>query len=85
MYIIFQRQLIYYVHYRRDESIFDRIKNSVSKGYALSLFYHPVIDNNQFEIETVDNKRVWKYSKEGTLPSIVNYVANLGYSFSSFK
>lgn len=74
-----------YVHYRRDESIFDRIKNSVSKGYALSLFYHPVIDNNQFEIETVDNKRVWKYSKEGTLPSIVNYVANLGYSFSSFK
>lgn len=74
-----------YVHYRRDESIFDRIKNSISNGYTLSLFYHPVIDNNQFEIDTLDNKRVWKYSDEGTLPSIVNYVANLGYSFSSFK
>lgn len=74
-----------YVHYKRDASIFDRISDSVAKGYALSLFYHPVIDEGQFEIETVNNKRVWKYSDEGTLPGIVNYIVNLGYSFSKFN
>lgn len=74
-----------YVHFKRDASIFDRIKDSVDKGYTLSLFYHPVIDDVHFQIETKDNKRVWSYSDEGSLPGIVNYVTELGYSFADFR
>lgn len=74
-----------YVHYIRDISIFDRIKNSVIMGYTLSLFFHPVIDEKQFIVETSDNKRIWKYSEEGSLPEIINYVSELGYRFSDFR
>lgn len=74
-----------YVHYIRDISIFDKIKNSVIMGYTLSLFFHPVIDENQFDVETYDNKRIWKYSEEGSLPGIVSYVSELGYKFSDFR
>lgn len=74
-----------YVHYIRDYSIFDRIKDSADKGYTLSLFYHPVIDEKQLEVETVDGKRVWSYSDDAALPNIVDYIIKLGYSFSDFR
>ena len=74
-----------YVHFKRDVSIFERIKESVDKGYTLSLFFHPVIDEVHIEVETKDNKRVWSYSDEGSLPGIVNYIKELGYSFADFR
>lgn len=74
-----------YVHFIRDTSIFDRIKESVTKGYTLSLFFHPVIDEKQFEVKTEDNKRLWTYSEEGALNNIVDYIFKLGYSFSDFR
>lgn len=74
-----------YVHFKRDASILDRIRDSVDKGYTLSLFYHPVIDEIQFEVETDGNKRVWSYSDEGSLPGIVKYITELGFSFADFR
>lgn len=74
-----------YVHYKNDCSIFDKIKTAHNKGYTLSLYFHPVIDDEQFEIETRGSERIWKYSYEGTLPKIINYVTELGYSFSDFR
>lgn len=74
-----------YVHFIRDASIFDRIKNSVTKGYTLSLFFHPVIDEKHFDVKTEDNKRVWTYSEEGALHNIVDYIVKLGYCFSDFR
>lgn len=74
-----------YVHYIRDISIFERIKNSVDNGYTLSLFFHPVIDEKQFSVKTEGNERIWNYSEEGTLSGIVNYIIDLGYSFSDFR
>lgn len=74
-----------YVHFIRDASIFDRIKSSVTKGYTLSLFFHPVIDEKHFEVKTEDNKRVWTYSEESALNNIVDYIVKLGYSFSDFR
>lgn len=74
-----------YVHFIRDDSIFDKIKSCVDNGYALSLFFHPVIDKNQFEIETVDNERVWSFPQKSTLGRIVDYTVRLGYGFSNFR
>lgn len=74
-----------YVHYKNDNSIFDKIKNAVTKGYTLSLYFHPVIDEEQIRVETKENERVWVYSEEGTLPEIINYVTELGYGFSDFR
>lgn len=74
-----------YVHFRRDASIFGRIKTSHDAGYTLSLFYHPTIDEPQFDIKTEENTRVWNYSEEGSLPAILNYIRELGYCFTSFN
>lgn len=74
-----------YVHFKRDSSIFDRIKSSVDNGYTLSLFYHPVIDENQFNAETVNGVRKWTYSQGGSLPEILSYITKLGFKFSNFK
>jgi hypothetical protein len=71
-----------YVYYKRDYGIFDRLENSFNKGYTISLFYHPKIDEEKFEAKSVDGKRVWTYSIDGSLPQIVNYVTNRGYAFS---
>jgi hypothetical protein len=74
-----------YVYYKRDYSIFDRLEESFNNGYTISLFYHPKIDEEKFEAKSVDGKRVWTYSIDGSLPQIVNYVTNRGYAFSNWN
>lgn len=71
-----------YIHFKRDDSVFDKLAHSINSGYAVSLFYHPVIDEEKIEMYTREGKRAWTYSDEGSLPRIVNYVLNHGYSFS---
>ncbi len=71
-----------YVYFKRDYAIFDRLCNCMNKGYAVSLFYHPMIDDDKFEITTENGERLWSYNEEACLPQLLKYVTDRGYSFA---
>ncbi|MCC8098420.1 MAG: DUF2334 domain-containing protein, partial [Eubacterium sp.] len=74
-----------YVHYKMDESVFSSIDKCIANGYALSLYFHPVIDKNSIEVTTVDGVRVWSYNDTAILPQVLNKVLGSNYSFISLK
>lgn len=72
-----------YVHFKRDYAIIQRLDNAISKGYLVSMYFHPKIDDNKFIIETVDGVRTWKYDKESCLPTLIEHITKKGYRFAS--
>ncbi len=74
-----------YVENTEDTGIFDRIESTHKKGSAMSLYFHPVLDNDYISVATLDNERVWYYSPNGILPKIVDKITGLGYNFTTFK
>ncbi len=74
-----------YIHYKGEHLIFEKMKSTAKSGYTLSLFFHPIIDEDEIFVESVNGERVWRYSENAMLPQIVDYAAELGYSFADFK
>jgi hypothetical protein len=73
-----------YVYYNGDYTIFDRLKESMASGADISLFYHPSMDADSFDVQTTDGQRVWNYNENGFLPKIINYLINAGYTCSEW-
>lgn len=73
-----------YVRYKRDDSIYTNIDYSIKSGNVLSLYFHPIIDEDNISVTEYNNTRYWCYESEAALPSILSYIQNLGYNFSSF-
>ena len=77
-----------YVHNPKDvENTIKRIKNSVDKNYAVSMFFHPALDFNKENavVISVDENtmtRKWSLSADSALKKIVTNIQNLGYKFT---
>lgn len=74
-----------YVRFKRDTSIYGNIDNCVNNGYVLSMYFHPVIDEDNIFISEYNNVRYWCYENEAALPAILNYIRNYGYNFRAFN
>lgn len=74
-----------YVRYKRDDSIYGNIDTCVNNGYVLSMYFHPVIDEDNIFISEYNNVRYWCYENEAALPAILNYIRNYDYNFRSFN
>lgn len=73
-----------YLHNKYDmDNLIARLDTCISKNYAVSLFYHPVIDYASIHEETVENDRIWSYDDtDSSLPTILKYIADKGYIFA---
>lgn len=71
-----------YLHTKYDlNNMLSRLSVCINNKYAVSMFYHPVIDKTYIHEDTVGNDRVWEY-EEGALPTILKYISAEGYIFS---
>jgi hypothetical protein len=66
------------------EVILNTIQDVVNNQESLSMFYHPILDKQQFTVKTLGRERVWYYSDQGILPSIVNYIGAHRFVFSTY-
>ncbi|MCD8214865.1 MAG: DUF2334 domain-containing protein [Clostridiales bacterium] len=74
-----------YVRYIRDDSIYANIEACIQNGYALSLYFHPVIDKGAISVDEYNGKRIWSFTEEAALPKILSQISENGYVFSSFN
>ena len=74
-----------YVINTEDNGIFDKMSSCYENGWAMSLYYHPVIDKDYISVSIKNDSIIWYYSPNGKLPEIVNRATELGYSFSTFR
>lgn len=73
-----------YVRFKRDYSIYDKIDRCIENNYAVSFYFHPVLDKDKIAIENINGSRVWKYIEEAMLPEIISYADGKGCYFSAF-
>ena len=76
-----------YIYYYDDvEGVKRRMTEAESKGYAVSLFFHPTIDFKDLTISTTsDDIRKWEYNSERVLPQVVDKVLKDGYRFGTLN
>ncbi len=74
-----------YVINTEDNGIFGKMASCYENGWAMSLYYHPVIDKDYISVSIKNDGIIWYYSPNGKLPEIVNRATELGYSFSTFR
>ena len=74
-----------YVRFNADTEVLDRLTTAHRSGYAVSLFYHPTLDNDNIYVESSGNRRIWRLSKNSNINSVFRKVIELGYNFSSYR
>lgn len=71
-----------YVHTKYDVgNTISRLSLCMKNNYAVSLFYHPIIDKDYIHENTNKGKRIWEYN-DGALPKILQYISDNGYIFA---
>ncbi len=71
-----------YLHTKYDlNDMIKRLSVCMKNNYAVSLFYHPIIDYYAIHEETQGNDRIWEY-EDGSLPAILKHISDNGYIFA---